>query len=168
MRPEMKICSKCKVDKPAEDFHRNSSKKDGLQSQCKACKSTTDSVDYKVHARREEVKARTVRQRLRLRAWVTEYLAQKACVDCGNVDSRVLEFDHVRGVKRDSIANMVRFGVGLSTLVDEVAKCEVRCANCHRIRTRQTLWDVGELVDPPGSDPGDIAGSKPAVPAMGL
>lgn len=34
-----KICSKCKTDKSLEAFHKNSSKRSGLRSECKSCSS---------------------------------------------------------------------------------------------------------------------------------
>ncbi len=54
------------------------------------------------------------------------------CVDCGIKDIRVLDFDHVRGEKSFTIASGDH---GPSKVVAEIAKCEVRCSNCHRIRT---------------------------------
>lgn len=33
----MKICSKCKAEKPVDEFYKDSRRKDGLQSQCKSC-----------------------------------------------------------------------------------------------------------------------------------
>ena len=67
----------------------------------------------------------------RNRAYVTAYLESHPCVDCGEPDIIVLEFDHVRGTKRNNIANMVR-RYSLEAIIAEIAKCEVRCANCHR------------------------------------
>ena len=58
-------------------------------------------------------------------------------MDCGESDSVVLEFDHVTGDKRSSIANYVRSGRSWNLIVNEVQKCEVRCANCHRRVTAQ-------------------------------
>lgn len=57
------------------------------------------------------------------------------CVDCGIADPRVLDFDHVRGTKIASISKMVNRVGTAHTLIAELAKCEVRCANCHRIKT---------------------------------
>ena len=57
------------------------------------------------------------------------------CVDCGNTDIRVLEFDHVRGEKIWSVSEMVTRGSGMDVLLAEIAKCEVRCRNCHVIKT---------------------------------
>ena len=52
------------------------------------------------------------------------------CVDCGIKDRIVLDFDHVRGKKVQEISQM--FGATLERFVQELTKCEVRCANCHR------------------------------------
>jgi 5-methylcytosine-specific restriction endonuclease McrA len=55
------------------------------------------------------------------------------CSDCGERDPVVLEFDHVRD-KRFSIgAEIAR--QPWQALLDEMAKCDVVCANCHRRRT---------------------------------
>lgn len=50
----------------------------------------------------------------------------------------VLEFDHVRGVKKGDVSLMARQGLALKTIDAEIAKCDVRCANCHRRRTAIT------------------------------
>ena len=59
------------------------------------------------------------------------------CMDCGyNADPLALDFDHVRGKKLYSVSKMIqrRWAV----MWAEIAKCEVVCANCHRIRTWRT------------------------------
>jgi hypothetical protein len=57
------------------------------------------------------------------------------CVDCGNEDPDVLEFDHVFGTKMRHVTGLV--GGGRPTLLREIAKCEVRCANCHTKRHKK-------------------------------
>ena len=70
-----------------------------------------------------------------------EYLVAHPCVDCGITDIVVLQFDHVRGKKRGNVSSMARAGVSLSTLNTEIAKCEIRCANCHIRKTaREQGW----------------------------
>lgn len=68
---------------------------------------------------------------------ITNYLLANPCVDCGMKDVRTLDFDHVRGVKIMNISQMLHRGVKMSTVFAEIAKCEVRCANCHRIKTSE-------------------------------
>jgi hypothetical protein len=57
------------------------------------------------------------------------------CVDCGEPDIQVLDFDHVRGIKLSSIARMLSQRRPVASILDEMEKCEVRCANCHRRAT---------------------------------
>ena len=77
------------------------------------------------------------------RVWVGEYLVSHPCVDCGNTDHRVLEFDHRDPTtKVADVSDMMR-NRSLAVVQSEVAKCDVRCANCHRIRTAEQFgWFV--------------------------
>ena len=72
--------------------------------------------------------------RERIRVFINNYLKGNPCVDCGEADTIVLEFDHVAG-KDFNISDATRKGVSMKRLKDEIAKCEVRCANCHRKKT---------------------------------
>ena len=67
--------------------------------------------------------------------YVWDYLASQFCVDCGVGNPNVLEFDHVKGKKRKTLSYMTRHGFSISSINKEISKCEVRCANCHRLRT---------------------------------
>ena len=82
-------------------------------------------------------KSSKVRRQLN-RDFVRGYLAQHPCVDCGEGDPIVLEFDHVRDAKIDSVSALVANPTALNTVVAEIEKCEVRCANCHRRKTVMT------------------------------
>ncbi|MDQ3587363.1 MAG: hypothetical protein M3375_03295, partial [Actinomycetota bacterium] len=57
------------------------------------------------------------------------------CADCGLADRAVLEFDH-RGQKRGNVITLACSEYSLEVLEAEIAKCDIRCANCHRRRTR--------------------------------
>jgi len=46
-----------------------------------------------------------------------------------------MDFDHVRGEKVLSISAMVHKGFSWESILAEIAKCDVVCSNCHRIRT---------------------------------
>lgn len=90
--------------------------------------------------------------RNRMRAYIWEYLSSHACIDCGESDPIVLEFDHRdQATKVAEISNLISKAVGMGRLVAEIEKCDVRCANCHRRRTaRQLGWYLG--FQPPESD----------------
>jgi len=58
------------------------------------------------------------------------------CMDCGwNGWPRGLDWDHVRGAKVRSVASLIANGRSWNEVVDEIAKCDLVCANCHRLRT---------------------------------
>ncbi len=64
-----------------------------------------------------------------------DYLRASACIDCGETDIRVLQFDHVDPMnKTGNIADLAKV-VTWDVLVIEIAKCVVRCGNCHRRKT---------------------------------
>jgi hypothetical protein len=57
------------------------------------------------------------------------------CVDCGyNEHVFVLQFDHVRGEKLFNVS-IGCYKRGWAAIMEEVAKCEVVCANCHLVRS---------------------------------
>lgn len=151
-----KICSTCRLWKPLESFNRRSSAPDGRQWRCRAC-----SAEY---YRRNRTRIKRMVQDRNKRVWqdnvghLAAYLADHPRVDCGESDPRVVEFDHLRD-KRRSIAELLR-GWRWETLLDEISKCEVVCANCHRRRTfaRRPSWRVT-------SDSGGGGGTRTHKPA---
>lgn len=79
----------------------------------------------------------------RNKAWLAAYFKQRQCVDCGERDLRVLEFDHRDpSDKFRGVSELLLKGHALKTLQAEIEKCDVICANCHRKRTatQQAWW----------------------------
>lgn len=141
----MKQCRRCGEIRPKDDFNKSPKTKDGLHSYCRICQSAW----YHQHAAQHKANVRLTSERRKqeARRFLVEYLAH-GCVDCGESDIRVLDFDHVRGEKASDISTMVRVGVGMPKLRAEVAKCEVRCKNCHAIVTvmrRPRSWHFDYL-----------------------
>lgn len=67
---------------------------------------------------------------------VLDYLKSHPCIDCGENDPVVLEFDHRdSNLKLMNISNLMTGQYSEKIILEEIAKCDVRCANCHRIRT---------------------------------
>ena len=74
--------------------------------------------------------------------WLGVYKIMCGCVDCGyRDDPRALQFDHVRGVKMKSVSAMIT--CSLEHLIAEIEKCEIRCSNCHLIKTHPDAWTPG-------------------------
>jgi hypothetical protein len=140
----MKRCGICGVEKDDAAFNQNKTKHDGLQSKCKQCPSVYLQSHYQRHKEYYVAKARVSKLKTYQanRILIDTYLAEHPCVDCGETDPIVLEFDHVRGVKSNSVSVLAfSLGVAQKRLIEEIAKCEIRCANCHRRKTAiQMKW----------------------------
>jgi L-lysine 2,3-aminomutase len=65
----------------------------------------------------------------------SNFLSGKCCIDCGESDPIVLEFDHIiESEKCFNIADAIAHNYSEKSLIEEMDKCEIRCANCHRRR----------------------------------
>jgi len=74
----------------------------------------------------------------RLRQWMMEVKDDGPCADCKtHYPPYVLDFDHVRGKKLLSVSEMVERCYGKKKILEEIEKCELVCANCHRERTHK-------------------------------
>lgn len=91
---------------------------------------------YKVDALEKQS---SIRQRNRI--FIFKYLKLFGkCVDCGNNDWKVLEFDHIDpNTKSNNVSNFYSNHYSLKRIKEEIKKCELRCANCHKIKTRNQL-----------------------------
>lgn len=127
----MKYCGTCGNDKDESEFNKNKSKKDGLGSICRVCSNKRSKEDYVKNPTYYKLKAKE--RRIQERIYFYTWLQTKKCVDCGNTDFRVLEFDHVRGEKSYNISSKIAV-FNLETLLKEIEKCDIVCANCHKIR----------------------------------
>lgn len=68
-----------------------------------------------------------------------ELLENSECKDCRIADPRVLEFDHLdRKEKSFNIARAIAGSTrSWASIKKEIDKCDIVCANCHRIRTME-------------------------------
>lgn len=87
--------------------------------------------------RRKHIKrnrAQEAKHRIEIKKWADDYKIKKGCIDCGyRTNAVALDFDHVKG-KRANVSLMIRNFNSLKAVQLEITKCEVRCANCHRIK----------------------------------
>ncbi len=134
----MKKCSKCHKIKEETEF---SFKRKGLgilHSQCKECTRTLIKDHYSKNKEYYLEKASKRNSKLRNEAieYINQYLEKHPCKDCGESDITVLEFDHTdRKVKFKAVSTLIRNRYTLDVIKEEVKKCEVRCANCHKRKT---------------------------------
>lgn len=136
-----KKCTRCKKTKSYSEFQKRAATKSGCGSMCKECKREYDCAHYKAHPdRKEYIKKNRLAARKRAHAFICEYLSSHPCVDCGENDPNVLEFDHVRGKKHNTISRLK--ASSRAAVEREIKKCVVRCANCHRRKTaKQFKWN---------------------------
>ena len=132
----IRTCRVCGLTKPLSEFPYRSLERQARQSICLLCQREYTNAWYARNRARHKAQTRTrnVEATAVLRIHVRQYLLSHPCVDCGESDIAVLDFDHLRD-KREDISTLVQYGVSLRALENEIAKCEVRCANCHRRRT---------------------------------
>lgn len=68
------------------------------------------------------------------------------CIDCGYAEHAVaLQFDHTGDDKKMNVSDMIRSDYSWITIKEEIAKCEVRCANCHAVMTAARKRRVSPL-----------------------
>lgn len=122
----MRTCTKCQCS--FEEAHKK-------EYMCKPCKRVYDKEHYEKHKQRYSTikNSHSRNRRLRNMQYVVDYLRKNACCDCGETDFIVLEFDHKKD-KHNNIAEMIKAN-SLKMIKDEIAKCDVVCANCHKRRT---------------------------------
>lgn len=139
----MKNCCWCNQNKNKAEFSRNSRRKDGLQSYCKSCRKEKDSKIYSPRYAEKRTK-RNIRIKKENRTWITDF-KNKPCLDCKiKYPHYVMDFDHRNSSeKKFSVANALRTGgISLKRIQKEIEKCDLICANCHRIRTWKDHFGV--------------------------
>jgi hypothetical protein len=138
---KMKICTKCNKPQEIENFAFKNKAKQTRSSWCKICqrayakKDYTDKVGY-YKTKSVESKVNVV---ARNKKFIKDFLEANPCVDCGEADIQVLEFDHIDMVlgRGGRVSNLLQ--CSLELIKREISKCQVRCANCHVRRTRQQM-----------------------------
>jgi hypothetical protein len=143
-----KICPGCGKERDAEkDFSWKNKERGTRQRWCKFCLAEANSKHYQNNKQiyLERALTRNDRVNTQNKQRLYAYLSNHPCIDCGQTDIRVLEFDHVHGNKSASITRLLNNAVPWKAIEDEIAKCEVRCVNCHRIKTseRGNWWRFG-------------------------
>jgi len=134
-------CATCKLWLPIGEFGIKNKKTGELQRLCNECLRPYKRKWYRKH--HEEQIARTAASWQAKKDMIRE-LKSKPCTDCGlSFHWFVMDFDHVRGEKKGGVSALLQNNVSMTKLLAEIAKCDLVCSNCHRMRTWNRLDDVG-------------------------
>lgn len=138
----MKICSKCATEKDLSEYFFRDKTKGQLHTQCKECYRQHRQAYYAEHYSKHKndylLRAKLRRKKLRdeFRANMARFLSNKTCELCKESDLRVLEFDHIEpSLKKFTISQAVRLGYDWERTLEEIKKCRILCANCHKKHT---------------------------------
>ena len=113
---ETKICSKCGRLLPIDQFNFRDKIKGTRRADCKECHSGYMKLIYQ---KKKEI--------------IQEWKSEQSCCKCGDKRGYVLDYHHIDpSTKTDTIARMTSNNYTLTTVQEEIKKCVVMCANCHR------------------------------------
>jgi hypothetical protein len=143
---EVKTCSKCGINE----------RRNKTSAYCKYCHNEYQKAFYKnaPHKTRESI----IKRRKEIRDIIIKH-KNFPCIDCGlEYPWYVMDFDHVRGEKKFDLSVAAQKGRSIKSILDEIAKCELVCSNCHRERTfnRRPVFGAGDS----GSNPFEATNVK--------
>src|SRR5581483_11647723 len=133
----MKKCSRCGSMKPLGEFHRRN-RPDGRQPWCKECRK---SYDHAYHARnRERLVALAKKRHQDFLERHRRLKSTTPCSDCGGFfHFAAMEWDHLPGTTKTAEISTQLSRVRSRKNREEMAKCEVVCANCEAVRCDQGI-----------------------------
>lgn len=135
------VCRKCGKE---GEFHKRPNGK--FYYHCKKCQNAYVRSHY--NANKKQYLDRNKRYKKDSQTRLVQYLREHPCVDCGESDPVVLDFDHVIGKKRTEVSVMARSSYQWHIILKEIAKCVIRCANCHRRKTYGHMKKYQRAVGP--------------------
>lgn len=115
---ETKICSKCGRELPISQFPFRNKAKGTRRANCKEC-----------HNQYMKNKYQENKQKLQ------DLKSQMTCVKCGEKRGYVLDFHHINPDEKEyTISHMIanHYSFDNKETQNEIKKCVVLCANCHR------------------------------------
>lgn len=129
----LKYCNFCKKNLTEDQFHWKSKAKGIRRTKCKACHKKYCKGHY-INNQSMYTTNRISRHK-EIMLVIRQYKESTPCKDCGNTFPHfVTDFDHLHN-KKANVSWLVKRGASLITIQNEIKKCDLVCANCHRIRT---------------------------------
>ena len=170
-----KVCSKCKIEKPFAEFHKDKNRTDGYHYTCRVCRAAAARVLYrkdpektcarkraahaanpainrarsmkyknnnrdKINAHKRKWYAKGKKNGTSIIGWIQLKYQGTPCMDCGGVFPWCgMDFDHrpeeTKSFEIGKMGARAATPTRLAVLEKEIAKCDIVCATCHRIRT---------------------------------
>ena len=133
----MKQCCTCQQSFPLDSFNFRNVARGERSSSCRACQAIHRRKHY-LSRRQHYIDQSGVYRDKRnegIREFILSIKAKTPCADCGQIFHHyAMDFDHLPQYEKSfEISNALN--VSRERLVAELAKCELVCANCHRVRT---------------------------------
>lgn len=129
----------CKKEKSLDLFNKNKSRKDGHQTMCRECWKQYYKENYYLKGKEKERLLKKNKQKRQEIRELIRYKKSIPCMDCKKeYPYYVMDFDHRDPKqKKFTVASMTNKG-NIELVKKEIEKCDVVCANCHRIRTHSS------------------------------
>jgi hypothetical protein len=143
----MKICIRCKKEKSLKEFNFKNKALGITQKSCKKCTRLEVRNHYYNNKQYylDKARKRNSKNRDIVKKYIWEFLLIHPCIDCGEKNPVVLDFDH-QGNKISNISDIIKNRNSLKMTQREIRKCVVRCANCHRKKTARDFgWNKHKL-----------------------
>lgn len=139
----MKTCPVC-LETNLSLFGPNKAKRDGLQTHCRKCKKISQDKWYAENKDKHIKNVSIRRKQIVLESYTQSYLYLKEhpCIECGETDLYLLQYDHNQGLKNQNISDLIANGIKWETILKEIELCQVLCIRCHR---KKTASDKGIL-----------------------
>lgn len=128
---EFKTCTKCKLEKPLTEFNFKNKTAGRRQAMCRECQRARQRELYRnkyKHYNRDKYNANHKVYRIKMQNIINS-AKSGGCLICGEKEICCLDFHHLHD-KEFVIAS--GRDVSKKRLLDELSKCIVLCANCHR------------------------------------
>lgn len=128
-----KICKKCGHKKDEEEFFFRNKKENIRHGYCKECKRKLDLESYhgNKHNRRDKIRANSIEQIAKAKAFVRSVKQNGDCKKCGDKRWYVLDFHHLKN-KEWNMSDLCARGSSIERIKKEIKKCILLCSNCHR------------------------------------
>lgn len=126
---DTKVCTTCNEVKAIDEFVWRNKAEGKRHSACTPCRKECKKKSYEKH--KGKAIARVMRNNEKHREWYRQIKDDLSCQECGESDNACLEFHHLDGDDKDFNVSAAPH-YGKQRILDEMAKCAVLCANCHR------------------------------------